>query len=404
MLTRRKFRNFNLIQVLMMAGMLALVGLLASCGGTDAGEEALSAENENGKVEEEEPKDGDEEEEKKEEAVPVEVSTLGRGSIESVLRSSTSLEAESHVQVFSQAARLVRELLVEEGDRVQEGQVLLRLQDEEQRSELGKVTSQLDKAIREYERQERLFEQKLISEQVFNEATYELEQLEIALSDAKRTLGYTEVRAPISGTITARMVMLGDQVNIGQHLFDIVDFDSMVARIYVPERNLMELRTGLPSRISAQALGGREFRGTVKRIAPVVDPKSGTVKVTVAVGRQPGLRPGMYVDVALVTATHPKALLLPKRALIYDNDQVFIYRLGEERRVERVNVVPVLANKEFVEPKDDLFESDQVVIAGQAGLKDGALVSLPGDKDPDEEEESELAVATAEAQESGESL
>ena len=76
-----------------------------------------------------------------------------------------------------------------------------------------------------------------------------------------------------------------------------------------------------------------------------MDPSTGTVKVTVATPRQEGLRPGMYVEVELVTAVHGEALLVPKRALVYDNDQVFVFRLkGEERRVERLRVNPLLEN------------------------------------------------------------
>jgi len=313
-----------------------------------------------------------------EEAVPVEIAALSRGDIEAVLRSSTNLEAESDVQVFSQAARQVTELLVEEGDRVTRGQVLLRLQDDAQRNALAKIESQLDKAEREYLRQKHLFEQELISEQLFNEASYELEQLKIAQADAQRELGYAAVVAPISGTITARLVKLGDQIQLGQHLFDIVDFDSMVARIYVPEKNLLELRPGLPARITAQSLDGRRYDATVKRIAPVVDAQSGTVKVTIGVGRQAGLRPGMYVDVELVTAIHEQALLVPKRALLYDNDQVFLYRMSGDDRVERIDVDPLLADRDNVEPRGGLADSDRIVVAGQAGLKHGALVELIG--------------------------
>jgi membrane fusion protein (multidrug efflux system) len=386
-------RSFlNLRNLLLAAFFLALFGLAVGCGGSDAAEtsgDASGAEPaSNTSDSKKDVKDGEESEAddgEKEEAVPVEVASLVRGPIESVLRSSANLEAENDVQVFSQASRLVRELLVEEGDQVARDQVLLRLQDEEQRNALTKVRSQLDKARREYDRQQRLFDQQLISEQAFTDATHELEQLEISLSDAQRELSYTEVRAPISGTITARVVMLGDQIQTGQHLFDIVDFDSIVARIYVPEKNLQALRPGQPARILAQAIEGREYDGVVKRIAPIVDARSGTVKVTVAVGRQPGLLPGMYVDVDLVTATHNQAVLVPKRALVYDDDEIFVYRLADDRRVERIHIEPMLADKRFVEPRGGLTAGDEVVIAGQAGLKDGARVSLPGDEDADEE-------------------
>jgi membrane fusion protein (multidrug efflux system) len=322
---------------------------------------------------------------KKEEAVPVEVTALERGRIEEVLRFSANLEAERHVQVYSQAARLVRELLVEEGDRVRKGQVLLRLQDEEQRNNLAKVESQHDRARQEHERLQRLFAENLISEQKFNDTAYELEQLAIALVDAQRELGYTQVQAPIGGIVTSRLIRPGDQVTVGQHLFDLVDFNSIVARVYVPEKNLARMRTGQQARVTAQALDGRVYTGTIDRIAPVVDPKTGTIKVTVAVGGQAGLLPGLYVDVALVTSIHDDAVLVPKRALVYDQERVFVYRLGDARRVERILVTPVLSDRDFIEPEGLLQAGDQVVVAGQAGLKAGSLVRLPGD-DPESEE------------------
>jgi len=336
--------------------------------------------------------DGDgENDEDKEEAVPVEVADLDLGEIEAVLRYSTNLEAESEVKVFSQAARLVTALLVEEGDYVRRDQVLVRLQDDEQRNSLALITSELANARREYERQKRLFGENLISEQEFNDATFQIEQLEIRLENAERELGYTEVRAPISGTITARMVKLGDQIQVGQHLFDMVDFDSIVARVYVPEKHLPDLAKGQVARVIAPSLGDKEYLGDILRISPVVDPRSGTVKVTVALGAQSGLRPGLYVDVDLVTATHEAALLVPKRAVVYDNDVMFVFRLKNddekgERRAERVPLVPVLSDKNFIEPAGGLEAGDQVIIAGQTGLKDGVLVRLPGDEDEESED------------------
>jgi membrane fusion protein (multidrug efflux system) len=389
-----KFRK-----ILTILGLLALAGAVVSCGGSDAAERGDSGDvsdsesktNVNGEQESEQAEDGEGDDE--EEAVPVEIAQLLRGPIESVLRSSANLEAENHVQVFSQASRLVRELLVEEGDLVRRDQVLVRLQDDEQRNALTKVRGQLDRARREYERKQRLFDEQLIAEQEFNDATHEIDQLQISLADAERELGYTEVRAPIEGTVTSRLVKLGDQISPGQHLFDIVDFDTIVARIYVPEKNLSLLRAGQPARILAQALKGHEYDGVVKRIAPVVDAKSGTVKVTVAVGRQPGLLPGMYVDVDLVTATHRDAVLVPKRALVYDDDEMFVYRLAAENRVERVSVEAVLADRNHVEPSAGLAEGDRVVIAGQAGLKDGALVDLLDEQGDDEERAAAEAAA-----------
>lgn len=310
------------------------------------------------------------------EAVPVEVTTLSRGAIESILRFSTHLEAEGQVKVLAQTVRQVRELGVEEGDRVSRNQLLARLQDDEQKIALAKVESQLARAQREYERQKRLYASELISEEAFNQATYEIDQLELALDEAQQALAYTEVRAPIAGTITQRWINLGDHVTINQPLFEIVDFDSIVARVFVPEKELIRLARGQLARVSAPALGGRTFRGKIERLAPVIDPGSGTLKVTVDVLETGGLRPGMYVEVHLVTETVADALLVPKRALVYDQDQLFVYRLRDDRSVERLPVRPRLEDREFVVPAAGFAAGDRLVVAGQAGLKDGARVRL----------------------------
>jgi len=323
----------------------------------------------------------------KTEAIPVEVEALTTGRIESTLRFSATLEAERDVQVFAEATRRVEALLVEEGDSVRKGQVLVRLQDEEQRSNVAKTSSELDQRQREYDRQKSLFEQNLISEQAFIDAEYQLDQTRLAFEDAQRELGYTEVRAPISGIVTERLVNLGDFVTVNQPLFRVIDFDSIVARIFVPEHALPQLDRGQQARLTADALGGAVFSGSVDRIAPVVDPGTGTIKVTVATPRQEGLRPGMYVQVELVTAIHENAVLIPKKALVYDNDQVFVFRLDGERTVERIPISISMQDSDSVEPQDGLVAGDEIVVAGQSGLKDGATVRLPGDPEPEEESE-----------------
>ncbi len=328
---------------------------------------------------------------KEEEAVPVAAFPLQRGPIERVLRYSSNLEAERSVAVLAEASRQVTELLVEEGSWVEKGQPLLRLEDEAQKSELAKTQSQLAKATREYQRQERLFSQQLISEQAFSESTYDKEQLEIAVADAERELGYATVYAPISGAITQRLVNLGDHIQVNEHLFDIVDFGSLVARIFVPEKELADLSRGQAARLHAQAIGGEARDAKILRIAPTVDSRSGTVKVTLAIPNKKSLRPGMFVEVDLIADTDEDALLIPKRALIYDESQIFVFKAAptsagavadaganaREATVERLLIETVIESRNFVKVTGEkLTAGDLVIVAGQAGLKDGAKVRL----------------------------
>ena len=160
-----------------------------------------------------------------------------------------------------------------------------------------------------------------------------------------------------------------------------VDFDSIVARVYVPEKELARLEVGQEARIAPEATRGDARIGSIDRIAPVVDPRSGTVKVTVNVPRGENLLPGMYVSVDLVTDTRENAVLVPKKALIYDADQVFLYRVTSDDKVERLLVTPVLEDREHIQPSNNVQAGDRVVVAGQAGLKDGSTVEVLGEQD-----------------------
>jgi membrane fusion protein (multidrug efflux system) len=307
--------------------------------------------------------------------VPVEIVAIGTGPIQEVLRFSANLEAETQVQVLSRAVGHVRRLLVEEGDAVKRSQVLLRLESEEQQSALKRVEVDLELARRTLEKQKRMHAEGGLSEQALETTEFEVKRLEIARTDAARALRYTTVRAPVGGTVTRRSVKRGDFVNPNQLLFEIIDFESIVARVFVPEKDMGKLKPGLGASILAQASGERLHDGTVDLIAPVVDPRSGTVKVTIDLPRTEGLRPGMFVDVELVTDQHADAVLLPRRALVYDNDVPYAFKLVGDDRVERVRVVPALQNRDYVEPAQGIAAGDRVVVAGQVGLRDKARVT-----------------------------
>ncbi|NNF05422.1 MAG: efflux RND transporter periplasmic adaptor subunit [Candidatus Eisenbacteria bacterium] len=361
---------------------LLLCLVLVGCSGQAEGDEDSSsadstdtAEAADKKKDKDSDNDGEDDEEETK-ALPVAVTVLNEGRIEATIRASASLEAERQVQVRAEAARHVVSLKAEEGDRVSKGQLLCSLKDDEQRSALTQAEVSLAAAKREFERQTELFGRELTSEENLNLAREKFEQQELVVKDARRELSYARVVSPMSGTVTQRLVTLGSQVSMGQHLFDVVDFESLVALVYVPEKNLKDLKVGLPVRLWARAVSDQAYEAKIKRIAPVVDPSTGTVKVTVAVGGQAKLRPGLFVDVEIVTQVHDQALLIPKRSLIFDNDQVLLFRLVNGTTVERLMVEEALSDEMNLMPKSGFALGDTIVVAGQTALKDGSKVEV----------------------------
>ena len=335
---------------------------------------------------------------KKEKAVLVELAEVKRGMIESILERSAPLEAEVKVEVKARTSNLAIELLVEEGDKVAKGQILLRLENDKQQNDYDQAQSLLEKTQIEYERQENLFKDNLISEQVFRNARFDLNQRRLSAETAQRQLEYTEVRAPVKGTITLRSVKVGDNVSTGSTIFEIIDFDSTVAVIHVPEQYLPQLRPDMAARLISNTLGDKIFPAYVKRISPIVEARAGTIKVTVGVKQLGALRPGMWVDVELVLETKQDAVLIPKKSIVYDNDQTFAYKLHTNtngvRSVKRQLVLPQNADKVHIEPFEGFEVGEKVVIAGQSGLKENSKIREVGDPDPDAEETTATTAST----------
>ena len=320
--------------------------------------------------------------------VLVELAEVNVGPIEKILERSAPLEAEAQVQVNARTSNPAVDLLVEEGDKVKKGQILLRLENDRQKNDFDSAKSLLDKEQIDFLRQENLYKDNLISEQEYRNAKFSLSQRQLSFEEAQRQFEYTEVRAPIDGTITMRDVKVGDQVSSGGTIFEIIDFESTVAVIHVPEQYLPELKPNMEARLISSTLGADNIiPAYVKRISPIVEARAGTVKVTVGVNELGALRPGMWVDVELVLNTKREAILIPKKSIIYDNDQTYAFKMhinstNGVKSVKRQLVLPLNADKVHIEPTNGFDVGEKIVIAGQSGLKEDSLIRELGDPIP----------------------
>ena len=310
-------------------------------------------------------------------ALPVRTEAVERGEITSFVETHARLQAERWVEVVSRAQGLAETLLAEEGDLVEEGQVLLRLEKEEARLRVRKAEVALAQARSALERVEALHGQQLVSQEEFEGAGNQLASAEVALREAQLTLEYTDVRAPIDGIVMLRQVEQGDLVRASEVLFSVADVDPLQARIQVPEKRMDRIHPGQPARVMIDALPGRVFPAGVRRINPGVDPASGTVKVTLDIPPAGPLRPGMFATVRIITEVRDQALIIPRKALVLETDQddVFAVRDG---RARRLRVELGYADGDRIEVLSGLTDADRVITVGHEGLKDSAAVRVVG--------------------------
>lgn len=309
------------------------------------------------------------------EAVPVEVAPIARGPISAFLSFNSTLETESIVDIFPQTSGQVEAILAEEGRIVEEGGPLLKIEDRELRVDAEESKGNYEHLQKAFARTEGLFKSNLINQQEYDDHKYQLEQARIRRERAELRLSYATVRAPFKGVVASRDVQLGARVGTGTKLFSLVKQDEIVARVFVPGRYLAVVAENQDVLVTSEFLPDRVFKGWVKRISPVIDPKSGTFKVTVGVrGDKPSeLPPGLFVTVRVITDTRPVAILIPKRAIVYEGGERYVFCVVNDRAVKR-KVSVGYEDPQNIEALSGFEVGTQVIVLGHNGLKDGAVV------------------------------
>ncbi len=196
------------------------------------------------------------------------------------------------------------------------------------------------------------------------------------LAEAEWRLEKTEVRAPWAGVVTERLAQPGQHVRPGDQLFTVADFAPLVARIYLPEKDVLSLEEGRAVELSLKADESIVFPGRIRQISPVVDTATGTVKVTVEATRvPPSVRPGAFVAVDVVREAHPAALVLPREAVVRELQKAFVF-VAEDGTAAKRAVTLGLEEDGKVEITSGVGAGEAVIVAGQGGLKDGSAVEV----------------------------
>lgn len=327
-------------------------------------------------------KSDDEDKDKEPPPVPVEVAEVERREISSYYVTTATLEPERKVDILAKIAEEVEQIQVEEGDIVKQGQLLCRLDDDAQRVALEEAKINQAQSKSEFERIESMFEQNLISEKEFLDAKYKYELAVNKYEAAAVRYEYTRIRAPFDGVITERLVDEGEHVNIGSRLFVLADTHPLQLTMYLPEGEIKSIRTGQMVYIISDANPDVRFTGEVIRLAPEVDQRTGTIKVT-AQTRGDGI-PGSFVRVRIVTDTRPSTLTIPRRGVVADAGERYVF-IAEADTVRRLEVFVGYEDEGYAEILEGLELGDSVVVAGVGGVRTGTKIKIIGRPEDDKE-------------------
>ena len=344
----------------------------------------------------------------------IKTARVTRGDIERRVIATGRIEPFSTVEIRSKVDGIVKTITVDEGDRVEKGQVLIELDKDilisrvnEARAALQKAEArfkqsqieasnvEVESAQRKYDRAQELFAQKLapkeqledaqtaltIAKQNFRarQAATSMAQAELAavtamLERAENELGYATIVSPMDGIVLSRDVDVGSAVasvvsTLGTQLLTLGDMREVHMVGDVDESDIGMVRVGMPARISVESYPGRKFHGTVKIIAPRGTEKEKImnfeVEITIDEADVP-LRTNMTADAEIIVDEHHNVLLVPQSAVRYKRNEAFVElpTPGEDDAKKAVNIDIGISGTDFSEVLSGLKEGDEVIITG----------------------------------------
>lgn len=369
-------------------GALALTGTLA-CDGAMGGKGGGKGPGAEGK------KKGPGGGPQDEAAMQVKVVRLQTAPIERWYQSSGTLEAIRSAELVAVQPAIIESVLVDEGDQVQEGQLLARLDGRAASLQADAARVELQNLEAELERLESV-SSAAISREEIDKQRYLVEQARASVKLSRHTAKQTVVRAPFSGTIVTRYVDEGNFASTSTPLFHLADLRVLELPLHLPEKDAATVAVG--SDVEIELVDGTTFTAKIERRAPVVDPLTGTVKFTIrtrkAAGAEgkggkaeittpPGAAPGAFARAKVLVDRRQAAPSLPREAVfqLEGKPHVFVVADGKAQRRE---VKPGLEGSDRVEILGGLANDEPVVAEGNAGITEGMpLVPVEAEPSPE---------------------
>jgi membrane fusion protein, multidrug efflux system len=313
-------------------------------------------------------------------AIVVEAAPVVTGTVIEDLRAVGTLAANENVVISAEISGRISRIAFGEGQAVKSGDVLIELDDTVLKAELDKVRSDLSLARANRERALTLANQGAGTQRARDEteAAYQAQLANIALAEAR--LQKAVLIAPLSGIVGLRTVSVGAYVTPGQRIVELSEVDTLKVDFRVPELNAAQIRVGQKILITADAVPGASFEGSIYAIDPIVDINGRAIRLRARVPNRDGrLSPGFFARIRIVLEQRPNAVLVPESAIIPSDTKTLVYRVVNGRAVQTEVVIGQRLPGQ-VEIRNGLSANDMVVSAGHQRLREGSTVQITAPK------------------------
>jgi RND family efflux transporter MFP subunit len=301
-----------------------------------------------------------------------------------------TVESRTSSLVASEVAGLVSELVAREGDTVRRGQSIVRLRRQSlelrlaaSEAALKEAAARLELAERSLERSRELFDSGVISQQQLDDAVSESDawhgRVGQSKAEAERlqdNLSRSNITAPFTGVVVAEHVGLGEWLDVGGAVVEMVSLTDLEIISMVPGQYLPEITMGQEVSVTFEALPGLEVTGHVSAIIPRAESQSRTFPVKARIDNPGGrIGVGMLARVALGAGSETDVLIVPKDAVVDQGRGQQIFVIGDDQTVSLVPVVTGRGIGEWVVIEGDLQAGQKIVVRGNERLRPGQQVA-----------------------------
>ncbi len=307
-------------------------------------------------------------------------------SWETALAAVGTLNAVQGVTLAAELPGKVVAISFEPGSAVKKGDILVRQDISSEEAQLPGAAAQAKLARTNLDRADQLLDKGIIAKADRDNAVAALAQSEAQADNIRTAIAKKTIRAPFAGHLGIRQVNLGQHLREGDPIVTIQSLDPIYVDFTLPEQQLAPLRSGLPVRVTGDALPGETIDGRITAINPLVDAETRNIRVQATVVNRTGrLRPGMFVNVAVALQARKKVLAIPATAVLYApySDSVFIIEEKKDGKEGKGGVVlrqqfVRLGEKrgDFVEVSSGLKEGETIVSTGVFKLRNGQAVVI----------------------------
>ena len=296
-----------------------------------------------------------------------------------------TVSAVQGVTVAADLPGIVERIHFDSGRSVRKGDVLVRLDTQQEQAQLAAAEAQLELARLNHQRMKGLVEQDAVSRAEYDAAAATDKQAEARIREIRATIERKTIRAPFSGMLGIRQVNLGQYLSGGDPVVPLQSLNPIYVNFGVPQQDAAQMRQGREVRITVGDLGGTGFVGRISAVDAVIDETTRNVQVQATLANRGGrLRPGMFVQTQVTLGAPQTVITLPASAISYApyGDSVFIVSdmktaQGQTYRGVRQQVVKLGgARGDQVAVLSGIDPGEEVVTSGVFKLRNGVAIQV----------------------------